>query len=546
MDSRANSATGLIRLASAYFLGRKPRGWGRVPEPANVLFVIIDQLRSDCLHGALAAHVRLPNLRALMAEAVAFRQHHSVTSPCGPSRASILTGQYAMNHRAVRNGTPLPHDTPNLATEARRGGWLPLLYGYTDSAADPRRHDPGDPVLTSYEQVMPGFVEAVEMRLEESWPWRSHLLAQGYDVPPYPDIFRPAGTAPDDPAIYRAEDSDTAFLTDRLIDGLRGRPEGWFAHLTYLRPHPPLVAPAPYNRMYDPAALPPPVVARDKSAQRQTHPFDACWLDAKTFASNVEGFPDLPETPQNIAMLRAIYLGLATEVDHHLGRVIAFLRASGQYDRTLVVVTSDHGEMLGDHHGWGKMCHYDAAYRTPLIIRDPRRPQRFGTSVDAPTESVDVTPTILDLLGLEVPDTMDGHSLRRFLDGASPEGWRTHSYSELDFGDPLEPTLWQRRLRLDCDRANLAILRGPTHTLVHFNGGLPQVLFDRAGAGEARNVASDPGAMSVLLDMSRKLIDHRMTRAQGRFARTMVTPDGARRAPRHVGTGGRSPADQRP
>ncbi|WP_246020516.1 sulfatase-like hydrolase/transferase [Aliigemmobacter aestuarii] len=72
----------------------------------NVLFVVIDQMRADCLHGALANAVSLPNMRALMAEGTTFRRHHSVTNPCGPSRASILTGQYAMNHRAVRNGTP--------------------------------------------------------------------------------------------------------------------------------------------------------------------------------------------------------------------------------------------------------------------------------------------------------------------------------------------------------------------------------------------------------------------------------------------------------
>ena len=137
-----------------------------MPEVRNVLFVVIDQLRADCLYGALAAHVALPNLRALMADGVSFRNHYSVVNPCGPSRASMLTGQYAMNHRATRNGTPLPHDTPNLATEVRKAGWLPLLFGYTDSAQDPRVHAPGDPALRSYEEVMPGFREAVEMRNE--------------------------------------------------------------------------------------------------------------------------------------------------------------------------------------------------------------------------------------------------------------------------------------------------------------------------------------------------------------------------------------------
>lgn len=96
----------------------------------NVLFIIIDQLRADCLSGALADHVNLPHLCAFMQDAVSFQRHYSVTNPCGPSRASILTGQYAMNHRSVRNGTPLRHDIPNIATEMRKSGYLPMLFGY--------------------------------------------------------------------------------------------------------------------------------------------------------------------------------------------------------------------------------------------------------------------------------------------------------------------------------------------------------------------------------------------------------------------------------
>jgi arylsulfatase A-like enzyme len=85
----------------------------------NVLFVVLDQLRADVLNGELAETVDLPNLRAFMDDAVTFTNHATVTCPCGPARASLLTGQYSMNHRAVRNGTPLPLDKANLATELR-------------------------------------------------------------------------------------------------------------------------------------------------------------------------------------------------------------------------------------------------------------------------------------------------------------------------------------------------------------------------------------------------------------------------------------------
>lgn len=498
----------------------------------NVLFVIIDQLRADCLFGALADHVQLPNLRALMAEAVSFRRHYSVVNPCGPSRASILTGQYAMNHRSTRNGTPLRHDTPTLATEVRKAGWLPLLFGYTDTTRDPRVLPPGDPALTSYEQVMPGFEEVVEMRLEESLPWRAHLAARGYEVPPYPAIFRPAGPRPDDPALYRAEDSDTAFLTDRMLAALKVRKPGWFAHLTYIRPHPPFVAPAPYNRMYDPATLPLPVRVGPAEAERARHPLIAMSHLRNPIARTVEGFPDLAPSDANVQMLRAIYLGLATEVDHHLGRVIGFLKETGQYDRTLIVVTADHGEMLGDHHAWGKSTFYDAAYHTGLIIRDPALPAEFGRVVDHPTEAVDVTPTILDRLGLAIPQSMDGQSLAPFLRGETPDGWRDHTFSELDFGDPLDPHPALVAQGIAPEEANLAILRGPTHTLVHFNAGLPPLLFDHRAEGEMRDIAAEPAAQPVLLRMTRAMLDHRMRHADALFARTMVTPAGVVTVPR--------------
>lgn len=495
----------------------------------NVLFVIIDQLRADCVFGALAEHVRLPNLRALMGEAVTFTRHYSVANPCGPSRASILTGRYAMNHRSIRNGTPLAHDTPNLAGEVRKAGYLPLLFGYTDTSRDPRVLPPGDPALTSYEQVMPGFEEVVEMRLEQSLPWRAHLLAKGYDVPPYPDIFRPAGGRIDDPALYRAEDSDTAFLTDAFLHAMAGRPRGWFAHLTYIRPHPPLVAPEPYNRMYDPAALPLPRRAGSFAETAASHPYLGCYLRERPVASTVEGFPDLAPTDANVQTLRAIYLGLASEVDHHLGRVLDHLRRSGLYDDTLVIVTADHGEMLGDHHAWGKSIYHDAAFHTPLVIRDPRHPERFGSAVDRPTESIDIAPTILGWLGLEVPDTMDGRSLEPFLAGRAPADWREVTFSEVDFGDPVAPTLAQRELGLSPRQTGFAILRGAQFTYVHFNGGLPPLLFDRGGAGEAEDVGTRPEYREALLEAAQAMLDHRMTHADGRFVRTMVTGRGVLR-----------------
>ncbi len=492
----------------------------------NVLFVVIDQLRADCLWGALASHAVMPNMKALAADGMAFRNHYSVANPCGPARASLLTGQYAMNHRSVRNGTPLPHDKPNLATEARKAGYQPLLFGYTDIALDPRMHHPNDPALRSYERVIPGFDEVLEMRLEEGIPWRAHLLDRGYDVPEYPDIFRQGGPRLTDPPLYRAEDSDTAFLTDRVVSHLRALRPGWFAHVTYLRPHPPLVAPEPWNRLVDPASLPLPVRPAGREETAESHPYVAPTLAANTAAGMVVGFPDLQPDDEVVRTLRALYLGLAAEVDHHLGRLIGWLKDSGQYEHTLIVVTADHGEMLGDHHAWGKMSFHDPAWHVPLILRDPREASARGVSTDLPTESIDITPTILDWIGQDIPPTMDGRSLRPVISGRPAPDWRDHSVCELDFGNPVAPTPWQRSLGLPADRCNLSVLRTQTHMLVHFNGGLPPLLFDRRDGPAAADRAGEPEAGPLLLELTRRLLDHRMTHAEGRFARTLATSRG--------------------
>tara|TARA_B100001939_G_scaffold67337_1_gene56118 strand:+ start:1131 stop:2675 length:1545 start_codon:yes stop_codon:yes gene_type:complete len=492
----------------------------------NVLFVVFDQLRADCLHGALGSDVALPNLREFMTDAVSFTNHVSVTAPCGPARASLLTGQYAMNHRSVRNGTPLPADKPNLATELRRGGVQPLLYGYTDTSADPRHHAADDPILTSYEQVMPGFLEALEMRFDDSRIWRGYLAACGYDVPEGSDLYMPAGDSPRGAALYKAEHSDTAFLTDRVLADLPTRADGWCAHVTYIRPHPPFVAPAPYNRSVDPASVPPADGRLDIEAFRKAHPFNAPAMDYRAPRDMVCGFPQIEDSPETTGVLRALYLGLIAELDHHFGRIITHLKQAGQYDNTLIIITSDHGELLGDHHCWGKSNYFDAAFRVPLVIRPPGG-GKAGHKVKLPTESIDVMPTILDLLSIDVPDSVDGRSLAPFLTGGTADGWRDYSVSELDFGNPVEPTIWQRELGLPSNQCNLTILRDATHTLVQFAGDLPAILFDHTADGEARDVAGDADQASARLALTEKLLKHRMIHAENQFSQTMITTDGA-------------------
>ena len=508
-----------------------------MPEPQkNVLFIVFDQLRADCIFGALANAVPLPNLRALAQDSAVFSNHFSVVNPCGPARASLLTGQYAFNHRSVRNGTPLAAWHPTLPRELRKLGIEPRLYGYTDTSHDPETMHLNDPDLKSYEGLMPGFREMVEMRLEQSYEWKADLKAKGYALPQgFAPFFQGVPDAGgkievNSPAFYAAEDSDTAFLTNALLKSLAVREdESWFAHATFIRPHPPLCAPAPYNTLCTPADMPPPNRAATRQLEAAAHPY----LEATVGASHLNnvifglGGRISVDSAEDARALRAIYMGLAAEVDHHFGRIMSYLRDSGQLDNTLLVVTADHGEMLGDHYLWGKQTLFEPAFHVPLFIRDPDRPASFGRKLTAFTEAVDITPTILSWLGATPPAAMNGRSLLGHLGDVPPEDWRDHVFYELDFGEPDEPTIAQEALGLPLAECNLAVIRERRFKYVHFNAGLPPLLYDlQADPEELHNLAPDPAFAPELLRLARKMLDHRMRHAYASHSGRKITNKG--------------------
>ena len=118
----------------------------------NVLLITLDQFRGDCLSCAGHPLVRTPHLDRLAAAGLRLARHYSQAAPCGPGRASLYTGTYQMTHRVVGNGTPLDARFDNVARAARRAGWSPTVFGYTDQAVDPRAvTDPADPRLATYQ-----------------------------------------------------------------------------------------------------------------------------------------------------------------------------------------------------------------------------------------------------------------------------------------------------------------------------------------------------------------------------------------------------------
>jgi len=498
----------------------------------NVLLITLDQWRADCLSAVGHPCVKTPHLDRLAAEGVLFRRHYTQASPCGPARASLLTGLYAHNHRSVRNGVPLDDRHTNLAREARKAGYDPILFGYTDTSVDPRLYPPGDPALETYEGVLPGFTPGMVLSMELG-PWLDDLARKGYPLPAKPkDMWLPRETNEQAPTFppprYTAADSETRFLTDAALDYIADCAEGWFVHLSYLRPHPPFIAPEPYNAMYHPADVPPFRRAADRAQESAQHPWLAYHL-AKIHAA------PLPEQERPLLgaldddalrQLRATYYGMVTQVDDDLGRLFAALRASGTYERTLIIVTTDHGEQLGDHWMLGKDGYFDAAFHIPLIVRDPRTaPWTRGRQIDAFTEAVDVMPTVLEFLGLEVPPQLDGRSLAPFLAGATPPDWRREVHWEYDFRD-LRELGPETALGLDSEECSLTVIRDECYKYVHF-AGLPPLFFDLAAdPDEFQDRAADSAYLPLLLAYARKLLSWRMRHEERTLSHLHLGPGG--------------------
>ncbi|MCA9712268.1 MAG: sulfatase-like hydrolase/transferase, partial [Myxococcales bacterium] len=186
----------------------------------NVLLVTLDQFRADSLSCAGHPVVQTPNLDALAADGVRLANHYSQAAPCSPGRAALYTGTYQMNNRVVSNGTPLDSRFDNLALAARRAGYRPALFGYTDQGIDPRlATGPDDPRLDTYEGVLAGF-DAVLHLPTEVGPWIDWLRTLGHDVADDPEAV--LATEPDRPADHGV----SAFLTDRLIAWIEAQADG--------------------------------------------------------------------------------------------------------------------------------------------------------------------------------------------------------------------------------------------------------------------------------------------------------------------------------
>lgn len=475
----------------------------------NVLLITLDQFRADCLSSAGHPVVRTPNLDRLAAAGVSLRRHHSQAAPCAPGRAALYTGTYQFNNRVVANGTPLDVRFDNVALAARRAGFTPTLFGYTDQGVDPRTvADRTDPRLSYYHGILPGF--EVELNLSGPFtPWMDWLRGFGHVVPT--DDYEAVAGEPSRPA----EHSMAAFTTDRLISWIERQDGPWFAHASYFRPHPPYAAAGHWADAYDPAevGLPVPPVEADRR-----HPLHEGLL-AVTGA---------PTDEAQLRHMRAQYFGMISEIDDQLGRLWDALVRLGHWDDTFIVVTADHGEQLGDQGLQQKAGFFDSSYWVLGIVRDPSQPQAHGTEVHRFTENIDLFPTLCEAMGVPVPAQCDGMPLTPFLRGEEPPWWRDAAHYEYDWRDIYiadggHPWPWDRRL----ERQNLAVVRSDQYAYVQFGDGSWKC-FDVGADPTWRTEVTDP---AVVLPMAQSMLTWRSRHADRTMTGMLLQEGGIGRWP---------------
>lgn len=479
--------------------------------PKKVLWITADEFRPDFLGVSGNPLVHTPHLDALAREGVLMENAFCQASPCAPSRNSIFTSRYMCSTGVLDNMTPLVDAKDNVAMHLRQHGFSPSILGYNDYAQDPAILPENHPCRTSlsYDSFMPGF-DVVLKHEYESPEWYAWLEEQGYPsehcnreymyTQELPATGRGDHLPLHYPARYKAEHSEAQFLTTKAIDHLEARREDdWVVSLNYIKPHGPYICPEPYHAMYDPATMPEPV--RVDHEANNKHPYiSRCRNDwAQTELKNEQDWREL----------RACYCGMISELDACIGRLMAYLKESGQWEHTLIIFSGDHGTYLGDHYLAGKPHFYDAAVRIPLIIRDPHRDAEHtrGTAMNGFVEALDISPTVCQFLKVPPHPRFQGKSILdvvRATPGARLKGtinYEFYYYNLLRDKDVCCP-----------EACRLWMIRDHKFKYVQFGEeDMPAQLFDlKQDPNEFVNQAENPDYASVVLEYCQRLIRWRI------------------------------------
>jgi choline-sulfatase len=365
----------------------------------NIVFMCSDQHNGRMLLGGPedAVPVRTPNLKRLASMGVHFKNSYCVDPVCAPARASLMTGRFASDVGSYGNATPFDGRVPTWGTYLEREGYSCWATGKMD--------------LTG----------AADLGFEQVNTNHGH-----YERPDITELFRR-------PMCYRLDERKQVDgkVEERgrhdqevLESGLRflrtrakstGKP--WAAYLGFIMPHPPFGAPQKYWDLYPPDQVRMPNVPVGY--------LEGLPLDFQILRQFKMIATPIPE--ERIRRARSAYYGMISELDGMIGEILDEIEKMGELQNTLVVYTSDHGEMLGEHGLWLKNNLLEGAARVPLVMAGAGLPR--GVTIETPVSHVDLVATLLDFAGLTKPSGLRGSSLLPMIGG------KQFSHSKFVYGE---------------------------------------------------------------------------------------------------------------
>ncbi len=475
----------------------------------NILLITSDQQRADCM-GFENTHIRTPHLDALARAGTRFSSNITPNLVCQPSRASILTGLLPLTHGVWDNGVDLDPAVGErgFAGTLARAGYRTAFVGKAHFATKSTFLPTGTPECgrsqgaygaewfgpyMGFEHVELCVLGHMHRARPLERPPRGHyerwLLARGAEeegVRLWAQETRPgSGAAQTWSSALPVAWHNSTWIADRTIAWLGERPRGdqpFCVWVSFPDPHHPFDCPEPWSSMYDPRDVPLPLHRRRDLHRRPwwhkavlegaPQLADPGMLKFRTESSRV---PD--QTDRQLAEMTANYYGMISLIDHSVGRILGALKDLGLDGSTLVVYTTDHGELLGNHGLYLKLpIAYEDLLRVTLVARGPHVAP--GRVVAEPVSTLDLAPTFYDYAGVAAPHELQGRSLRRLLGGEAEP--RDVAYSE-----------WHVHASRCGVGLQLRTVRTRTHKCTFELG---------SGAGELYDLANDPGEMDDRFD----------------------------------------------
>lgn len=378
------------------------------PRP-NVLLICVDDLRPE-LNCFGKSYIHSPNIDQFAKSGRAFVRHYVQAPTCGASRYALLTGQYGAASNAALFQRAAKMATKNQRVPISMPAWF-RKHGYKTVSVGKVSHHPGGRGGPDWNQDdQPEMPDSWDRHLMPVGPWQHprgamHGLAAGEIriKPSEMDVFQ---SAAGEDANY--PDGLITNTSLEQLDQLTANPiQPFFLAVGIIRPHLPFGAPAKYMAHYDGVELPP--ISHPEKPNGKT-----TWHRSGEFNKYNRWGRD-PNTDSEFAdQVRRHYAACVSYADAQVGRVLDRLQSSGQADNTIVVLWGDHGWHLGEHAIWGKHALFEESLHSPLVIRWPEMKQT-GLASQAIAETVDIFPTLCDLVGVPIPDSLSGASLKPHL-----------------------------------------------------------------------------------------------------------------------------------